>query len=73
MANKEDIETIIRVNSADIEALEDASFTLQSIKKADPGTYDEIINESLRLVNKALSISCQDAIDRIAEKLGVQS
>jgi hypothetical protein len=73
MANKEDIETLQRVNSADLDALNDAKFTLEAIKEADPGTYDEIINQSLRLINEALNISCIDAIERIAEQLGVEA
>ena len=73
MANKEDIETLQRVNSADLDALNDAKFTLEAIKEADPGTYDEIIDQSLRLINEALNISCVDAIKRIAEQLGVEA
>ena len=70
---QKDIDLLIKLNSADIEALEDARFTLQAIKDADSGTYDEIINESLRLIDKALNISCAEAIERIAEQLGVQA
>ena len=73
MANKEDIEILQRVNSADLDALQDAKFTLEAIKEADPGTYDEIIDQSLRLINEALNISCVDAIERIAEQLGVEA
>jgi len=73
MANKEDIETLQRVNSADLDALNDAKFTLEAIKDADPGTYDEIIDQSLRLINEALNISCVDVIERIAEQLGVET
>ena len=73
MGNKQDIDCLLLVNSADIEALTDARFTLQAIKSADPGTYDEIIDESLRLIDKALNISCADAIDRISEQLGMQA
>lgn len=73
MANKEDIEILQRVNSADLDALNDAKFTLEAIKEADPGTYDEIIDQSLRLIDEALSISCVDAIERIAEQLGVEA
>lgn len=73
MANKEDIEILQRVNSADLDALNDAKFTLEAIKEADPGTYDEIIDQSLRLIDKALNISCVDAIERIAEQLGVEA
>jgi len=64
-----DIDLLWRVNSADIDALEDARMTLQSIKKADPGTYDEIIDESLSLIAKALSMMPGGAIERIAQKL----
>lgn len=71
MSNQSDIDLLFKLNSADIEALEDARFTLQAIKEADPETHDEIIDESLRLIHKALSISCADAIERIAEQLGV--
>jgi len=73
MANKEDIEILQRVNSADLDALNDAKFTLEAIKEADPGTYDEIIDQSLRLINEALNISCIDALERIAEQLGVEA
>jgi hypothetical protein len=68
-----DIDLIVSVNSADIEALEDARMTLNSIKKADPGTYDEIIDESLRLIGKALNISVGESIERIADQLGVKA
>ena len=68
-----DIDLLFKVNSADIEALEDARMTLRSIKEADPGTYDEIIDETLQLISKALSMSCSESIERIAEQLGVQA
>jgi hypothetical protein len=68
-----DIDLILKLNSADLSALQDAQFTLEAIKSADPGTYDEIIDQSLSLIGQALNISCADAIERIAEKLGVQS
>ena len=71
MSNKEDIDVLFRVNTADIEALEDAKFTLLSIKEADPGTYDEIIDQTLGLINHALNISVADSIERIADQLGV--
>ncbi len=73
MGNKQDIDLLFRVNSADIEALTDAQFTLEAIKNADPGTHDEIIEQSLRLISQALSICCSDAIDRIAKQLGVEA
>ena len=67
-----DIDLLYKLNSSDLEALQDAYYTLESIKSADPGTYDEIINDSLKLIDKALNISCADAIERIADQLGVQ-
>ena len=70
---QKDIDLLFAVNSADIEALEDAKITLESIKEADPGVYDEIIDESLKLIQKALGMSCQDSIERLAEKLGVSA
>lgn len=73
MGNKQDIDLLLRVNSADIEALTDAQFTLEAIKDADPGTHDEIINQSLLLISQALNISCSDAIERIAKRLGVEA
>ena len=69
---QQDVDLLYKVNSVDIEALEDARATLDAIKSADPDTYDEIINESLRLIHIALNTSCADAIERIADKLGVQ-
>jgi hypothetical protein len=56
-----------------LDALQDAKFTLEAIKETDPGTYDEMIDQSLRLIDEALSISCVDAIERIAEQLGVEA
>ena len=72
MNNKSDIDLLFNVNSADIEALQDAQFTLEAIKESDPGTYDEIIDQSLLLIKKALNLTCTDAIERIAEQLEVQ-
>jgi len=67
-----DIELLQKVNSADIEALMDARAVLDIVRETDPGVYDEMIDECLDLIGKALDISCQDSIDRIAEELGVQ-
>lgn len=63
-----DIELLWQVNSADIEALEDAKFTLTAIKEADAGTWDEIIDESLTLINKALGMSYSDAMERVMDR-----
>jgi len=69
---KAEIELLFEANSADIEALTDAQFTLEAIKDADPGTYDDIINESLRLIKVALSKSVFGPIEKIADKIGVE-
>jgi hypothetical protein len=73
MDNDPNIELLYLVNSVDLEALQDAQFTLQAIKESDPGTYDEIINQSLMLIEKALGISCMDAIETISEQLKVKN
>lgn len=70
---QKDIDLLFELNSADIEALEDARFTLEAIKDADPGTYDEMIDDSLLLIYKALNISPAETIERIAQRLGVHS
>jgi hypothetical protein len=62
-----DLDYLYQAISADNEALEDAIFTLQIIKKTDPGVYDQMIDESIRLINKALSMPVMDVIERIAE------
>jgi hypothetical protein len=69
---KPDFDLLFEANSADIEALTDAQFTLEAIKSADPGTHDEIIDASLRLIKVALSKSVFGPIERIAERIGVE-
>lgn len=66
---KDDIDLLFEINKADIDALQDAEITLQSIKEADPGTYDELIDESLRLIQVALSHSFYDPIERIIDAI----
>ena len=63
-----DIELMWQVNSADIEALEDAKFTLTAIREAEAGVYDKIIDESLALINKALGMSYADAMERVMDR-----
>ena len=65
---QEDIDLLYRVNSADIDALEDAKLTLNVIKEAEAGVYDEIIGESLALINKALGMSYGDAMERVMDR-----
>lgn len=62
-----DLDYLYQAISADNEALEDAIFTLRIIKKTDPGVYDQMIDESIRLITKALSMPVMDVIERIAE------
>jgi hypothetical protein len=63
-----DIELMWQVNSADIEALEDAKFTLTAIREAEAGVYDKIIDESLALIDKALGMSYSDAMERVMDR-----
>jgi hypothetical protein len=69
---KSAIHFLWQVNGIDIDALEDARMTLESIKDADPGTYDEIIDESLRLISKALKLQIGGAIEVIEKQLEAQ-
>ena len=62
--NMTDIELIYQANSADIEALEDARYTLSAIQKTD-SAYDEMINESIRLIDKALKINFIPVVERL--------
>ena len=64
---------LFEANSADIEALTDAQFTLEAIKSADPGTYDEIIIKSLNLIKVALNNSVVGPLEVIADKMGVKT
>ena len=64
---------LFEANSADIEALTDAQFTLEAIKSADPGTYDEIIIKSLNLIKVALNNSVFGPLEVIADKMGVET
>ena len=63
-----DIELLWSVNSADVEALEDAKMTLEVIRKCEAGIYDKIIDDSLVLINKALGMSYGDAMERVMDK-----
>lgn len=65
-----DIDLLYEVNSADIEALEDAKITLRTIKEVEPDTFDQIIDESLALIDKALGMSYGDAMERVAKRAG---
>ena len=65
---QEDIDLLYEANSADVEALEDAKITLNVIKDVDPGVYDEIIDSSLALIEKALGMSYGDAMERVTNR-----
>jgi hypothetical protein len=65
---QEDIDLLYEANSADVEALEDAKITLNVIKEVDPGVYDEIIDSSLALIEKALGMSYGDAMERVTDR-----
>ena len=64
---RSDIDQIYLAVMADTEALEDAKMTLEVIKKTDPGVYDEMIDDTLSLIRKALSSSILGAIDRLVD------
>lgn len=64
---KSDIELLQKVNSADIEALEDAKATLLILKKSAPIEFDDMIDETLTLICKALSMSHGDAMERVTD------
>jgi hypothetical protein len=63
-----DIDLLWEVNGADIEALEDAKSTLQILKKSAPIEFDDMIDETLALIGKALGMSHSDAFERIIDK-----
>ena len=63
-----DIDLLWQVNSADIEALEDAKATLETLIKSAPIKYNAMIHQSLSLVYKALGMTHSDAFQRIIDK-----
>ena len=46
--------------SADVKAMGEAQIVLEAIKQADPGVYDEMIDNALRLIHTALGIGGED-------------
>lgn len=64
---KADIDLLWQVNSAEIEALEDAKATLEIIKKSAPIEFDDMIDESLVLIKKALAMNHDDSMERLAD------
>jgi len=63
-----DIDLLWQVNSADIEALEDAKATFEILKYKAPLKYQSMIYQSLALISKALDMSHSDAFQRIIDK-----
>lgn len=64
---KEDLDSLFNAVLADTEALEDAKITLEVIKKTEPNVYDEIIDSSIALIDKALSNSIMSTIANILD------
>ncbi len=64
---KADIDLLWRVNSADIEALEDARVALTCIKELEIGMYDELIDQALTSIGRALDMSHGDAFERVTK------
>ena len=65
---RSDIDKICSAVMADTEALEDAKMTLEVIMKTDPGVYDEMINDTLSLIRKALSSSILSIVDKLEQR-----
>jgi hypothetical protein len=65
MHTQEDLDFLFNALIADTDALEDAKMTLEVIKNTDPDVYDEIIDQSLLLINKALNNSVMGIIGKI--------
>jgi hypothetical protein len=63
----EDLDNLFNALLADTEALEDAKMTLEVIKKTNPNVYDEIIDSSIVLIDKALSNSIMSTIAKILD------
>ena len=67
-----DLELIYQANSADIEALEDARYTLSAIQKTD-SAYDEMINESIGLIDKALGINFIPVVESLVNQIELKA
>jgi len=64
-----DIDLLYEVNSADIAALEDAKETLNVLRLLhDEGVFQEIIDESLVLISKALKMNYGDSMERLVKQ-----
>jgi hypothetical protein len=67
VSSKEDLDNLFNAVLADTEALEEAKMTLEVIKKTQPDVYDEIIDSSIALIDKALSNSIMSTIANILD------
>ena len=67
VTSKEDLDYLFNAVLLDTDALEDAKMTLLVIKKTDPNVYDEIIDSSIALIDKALSNSIMSTIAKILD------
>jgi len=67
VASKEDLDNLFNSLLLDTDALEEAKMTLQVIKKTQPDVYDEIIDSSIALIDKALSNSIMSTIANILD------
>lgn len=65
VTSKEDLDYLFNSLLADTDALEDAKITLQVIKETQPNVYDEIIDSSIALIDKALSNGVMSTIAKI--------
>jgi hypothetical protein len=65
MTRKEDLDYLFSSLITDTDALEDAKMTLEAIKETASGVYDEMIDESIALIDKALGNLMMDVIGRI--------
>jgi signal-transduction protein with cAMP-binding, CBS, and nucleotidyltransferase domain len=63
----EDLDNLFNAVLTDTEALEDAKMTLEVIKKTQPDVYDEIIDSSIALIDKALSNSIMSTLANILD------
>jgi hypothetical protein len=66
---RSNIDYLFTAVMADTDALEDAKMTLEVIKETDPGVYDEMINDTLALIRKALSSSILGVIEKTDAEL----
>jgi hypothetical protein len=49
-------EELIEISYGDVSAFNEAQIVLEAIKDTDPGVYDEMIDNVLRLIHNALNL-----------------